>query len=127
MLQVGSIALPRRGIGIIYFRSVNPLKSLHRAYRAYKLQAGIIVEQIVGEIKGQRRGAIRRHEIADLQSHLSKISICRREFVLPVFYAQHGMLVFSPIISITARNTKDYDGGLLEVFLVGIRIQKIVE
>src|SRR5690606_17780416 len=109
------VACPRGRVRIVDFGSVNPLKRLHRADGTDQLKIGVVAKQVADEIESQGCDAARGHEIANLHPHLSKISIGRREFVLPVFGANYGMMIVSPVICLAGRSAYADDGRLAEM------------
>ena len=87
VVQVWLIKVTGDSVSIIDFRSINLLERLHRTDGTDKLKTSVIAQQITREIKSQRRNAILRHEIANLQAHFVEILLRQRRAVGLVFNA----------------------------------------
>ncbi|MNL75616.1 hypothetical protein D3C87_2014510 [compost metagenome] len=61
-----------------------------------------MAQQVALKVKGQWCGAARGHEVTDLQAHFFEVLVRRREFVLLIFNAQDGVLIFSAQVRLAA-------------------------
>ncbi|MNV99039.1 hypothetical protein D3C71_1943560 [compost metagenome] len=77
-----------------------------------------MAKQIALEVEGQGRGTARGHEVADLQAHFFEVLIRRGKFILLIFNAQDGVLVFSAMVGLAAGRADADDRRLAEVRFV---------
>jgi hypothetical protein len=79
------------------------------------------------KVESQRCNAVRRHEKANLQSHFCEVLVGRRQFILLILDAQHGVLVAGALIGLAGRGADADDRRLAETLLVSARIGKLLE
>ncbi len=124
VLQVGLVALPCHGIGVVNLRAVNLLERLHGADGTDELKVRVIVQQVTKEIKRQRRNAVWRHKVAHLQAHFLEILLCERGVVGQILIPQHRMLVFRAAVDLVVRHAQADHGQLFEMLLILSRADK---
>lgn len=127
LVQIRSVVQSRRRVCVINFRAIDFLERLHRADGGNQLQIGVITQQIPGKEERERRHAVFRHEIANLQAHLREVLFRQRLAIRLILNAQHRMLVAGAAVGVFAGDAQADHRTLAEVLFVFRRIDKVAE
>ena len=127
LIQIRLIALSRCRVSVINFRTINLLECFHGADGPNQFQICIISQQISGIVKGERRRAVLRHDIADLQACLAKVWFSQGCTVRRGLDAQYRVRVARTMVGILAGDAQADHRRLLKVFPVFGRVGEVLE